>query len=219
MTFISILLFSSIHINSASPTTYLSVDPQNTVDFNLQSGSTFTINVTVTNVIDLFAYEFQLGYNTTVLTATNIAVGPFLLPDHFEWANLINDAEGWLYYSVSQDFGETSGVNGSGVVAVITFSVDDYGHSELDLYETILGGSDYLPIDHEAIDGYFSNKILGDVDSDGDVDVSDLFDLNKAYGSKLGKPNWDPNCDFNRDNKADASDLFDLSKNYGKSYP
>lgn len=219
MALILLFILSLIRMNFASPTTYLSVDPPNTVDFNLQSGSTFTINVTVTNVIDLYAYEFHIGYNTTVLTATNIAVGPFLLPDYFEWVNLIDDAEGWLWYSVTQDFGETSGVNGSGVVAIITFSVDDYGHSELDLYETILGGSDYLPIDHEAIDGYFSNKILGDADSDGDVDNSDLFDLNKAYGSKLGDSNWDSDCDFDRDNKVDASDLFDLGKNYGRSYP
>ena len=56
-----------------------------------------------------------------------------------------------------------------------------------------------------------------DVDGDGDVDVSDLFDLSKAYGCKLGDDNWNPNCDFNDDEKIDDSDLSDLNKNYGKT--
>ena len=75
------------------------------------------------------------------------------------------------------------------------------------------------PIDHELADGYFSNKILGDVNGDRTVDGSDLSDFSEAYGSEDGDPNWNSNCDFNRDNKVDASGLFDLSKNYGKSYP
>lgn len=52
---------------------------------------------------------------------------------------------------------------------------------------------------------------------DGKVDASDLFDLSKAYGSILGKPNWNPNRDFNGDNKVDVSDLFNLSKNFSKN--
>jgi len=61
--------------------------------------------------------------------------------------------------------------------------------------------------------------IVGDVDGDGNVGTSDLFDLSKAYGSDSFKPNWNPSCDFNGDNKVDLSDLFYLSKNYGKTDP
>jgi hypothetical protein len=50
-----------------------------------------------------------------------------------------------------------------------------------------------------------------------DIDCSDLFDLGKAYGSKLGDPNWNLDCDFNWDSKVDASDLFDVSKNYERT--
>jgi len=67
------------------------------------------------------------------------------------------------------------------------------------------------------IDGIVFVTIPGDVDGDRGVDASDLFDLNKAYGSTPNKPNWNPNCDLNDDYKVDASDLFDLSKNYGKT--
>jgi len=60
-------------------------------------------------------------------------------------------------------------------------------------------------------------RFPGDVNDDGIVDASDLFNLSKVYGCKFGDPNWSPDCDFNRDNKVDASDLSDLNKNYGKT--
>lgn len=78
--------------------------------------------------------------------------------------------------------------------------------------ETVANSADNTFVDSEV-----HVKLLGDVNGDGSVDASDLFDLSKAYGSELGDPNWDPDCDFNWDNKVDASDLFDLSKNYGQT--
>jgi len=59
--------------------------------------------------------------------------------------------------------------------------------------------------------------IPGDVNGDGTVDVSDLSELNKAYGCVSGDENWDERCDFNWDDKIDVSDVFILSKNYGKT--
>jgi len=77
--------------------------------------------------------------------------------------------------------------------------------------------TDTDPADNTFIDGEVYVKIPGDVNGDKVVDVYDLSDLSKAYGSELGDPNWNQDCDFNRDNKVDASDLFDLSNNYGKT--
>ena len=82
---------------------------------------------------------------------------------------------------------------------------------------TVSGETVANSADNTFVDGEVHVKLLGDVNGDGSVDASDLFDLSKAYGSEPGDPNWDPDCDFNWDNKIDASDLFDLSKNYGKT--
>jgi len=60
-------------------------------------------------------------------------------------------------------------------------------------------------------------RIPGDVNGDGIVDASDLFDLSKAYGSEFGDLDWNPECDFNGDNKVDDSDLFELIENYGET--
>jgi len=59
--------------------------------------------------------------------------------------------------------------------------------------------------------------VAGDVNGNGTVDASDLFDLSKAYGCVPGDANWDGRCDFNEDNKVDILDVANLGKNYGKT--
>jgi parallel beta-helix repeat protein len=60
---------------------------------------------------------------------------------------------------------------------------------------------------------------LGDANHDGNVDFSDLQAFSLAYGSIIGMPNWNQNCDFTKDNKIEAMDLYHLGKNYGLTYP
>jgi len=73
--------------------------------------------------------------------------------------------------------------------------------------------------DNTKVDGIVLVTIPGDIDGDGDIDASDLFDLSMAYGSSPGDPNWNPYGDFNIDNKVDDSDLFELNTNFGKQMP
>jgi len=61
--------------------------------------------------------------------------------------------------------------------------------------------------------------IFGDVNGDGKVNASDLFDLGKAYGTVPSMPNWNPDCDFNGNSNIDKPDLSALSENYGKIDP
>jgi hypothetical protein len=55
----------------------------------------------------------------------------------------------------------------------------------------------------------------GDVDGDGDTDLTDLGTLLSAYGSAPGDPNWDPACDFDADDDVDLGDLAFLLADYG----
>jgi len=66
-------------------------------------------------------------------------------------------------------------------------------------------------------DGAILVAIPGDVNGDGTVDGSDLFDLSKAYGCMPGDDNWDPECDINSDDTVDDFDLNAVSENYGKT--
>ncbi len=56
----------------------------------------------------------------------------------------------------------------------------------------------------------------GDVDFDGDVDLSDLAALLGAYGASFGtSPNYDSQADFDLDGDIDLADLAELLGSYG----
>ncbi|MEM2293884.1 MAG: dockerin type I domain-containing protein [Nitrososphaerota archaeon] len=61
----------------------------------------------------------------------------------------------------------------------------------------------------------FKLILVGDVDFDGKVDMTDVGLVLRAYGSKPGDPKWNPNCDFNGDGKIDMTDVGIVLRNYG----
>jgi len=60
-------------------------------DTLLTPGSTFDVNVTIADIINLYGYEFKVGYDTTVLTATAIVLGPFFPSNAIVWATEVDD--------------------------------------------------------------------------------------------------------------------------------
>ncbi len=148
-----LLLIVSIAVAGvrASPTA-VSVDPSSYTAEEI--GVVFQVNVTVQDATNLAGYEFKLGYDTTILTATNITYGGIFGDTYFPLISVINDTEGWLHYSDMEEFGEPA-FTGSGVIATITFNATALGSTDLDLYDTKLGDDSVpsTPIDHETIDG------------------------------------------------------------------
>jgi len=57
--------------------------------------------------------------------------------------------------------------------------------------------------------------VLGDLDGDGDVDLSDLATLLGAYGTCEGDPTYDPDADLDGSGCIDLADLAALLGNYG----
>jgi hypothetical protein len=144
----------------ATPTTTLSIEPQ--IQTGLEISDEFTINVTVTDVTDLYGWQFAIYYKNSVLNATGYSEGPFLKQDgaqtYFaivEYTDNYNETHGKIFLATSR-VGPVAGVNGSGILARISFKTKAYGNSPLDLSETKLIDSAQPfgnPISHEAIDG------------------------------------------------------------------
>ena len=152
---------------TATGSTTVSVDPSSLT--GVLPGSTFSVDIVVTDVTDMYGYEFKLNYDTRVLTATAISlVGNILEPGYFPWKQEINDAltpvTGRVWCAVTQELGAVGGVSGSGLLATITFSVDALGVSDLDLYDVELRDPDGALITTEVSDGYFSTYPIVSVD-------------------------------------------------------
>jgi hypothetical protein len=118
-------------------TTTLSVQPTNSFGINL--GDTFSVNITVSNVTDLDGWQFNLYYQSTILNATNYSEGPFLKTGgsttFFSTVNFTDHYNATYGVVTLNDLRMSipTGVNGSGTVATINFTVIGSGSSVLHL--------------------------------------------------------------------------------------
>lgn len=141
--------------------TRLYVDPMENVFFtNTTSvGDTFTINVSVDDVDDLYGFEFKLGYNTTLLDIVSREIlPPWEL--YFIATNEINETNG-TYWLIVVALTPAPSFYGNTTLARITFQITmapPVGGSvscDLDLYDTTLPNSSAGPIPHVIEDGYY----------------------------------------------------------------
>ena len=73
--------------------------------------------------------------------------------------------------------------------------------------------------DNNCTDGIVQVVMPGDCTADGKVNIYDLREIGKAYGSKMGETKYKPNADFSNDGRINIYDLRILGKNYGKKDP
>jgi hypothetical protein len=59
-------------------------------------------------------------------------------------------------------------------------------------------------------------RIKVDVNLDGQIDIVDIATVARAFGSRPGDLNWNPNADLNKDNSVDNSDMYMIEEIYKK---
>ena len=159
---IMILDIVPVHPVEAGSTT-VSVSPSS---MTASVGESFSINVTISNVFDLYGWEFKLSWNTNLLNATSETEGPFLRTEDATFFTVqVNETEGHMVVDCTL-LGITPGVAGSGTLATVTFLVEDLGECVLDLYEVLLLDSFENSIQISQInDGYgcFSQPSAHDI--------------------------------------------------------
>jgi len=87
------------------------------------------------------------------------------------------------------------------------------GNYTVSAYATPVLGETHTT-DNMLINGTVFVTIPSDID--GDVDPDDFYVFSGAYGSIVGQPAYNPNCDIDCDGDVDPNDLYIFAGNYGK---
>jgi len=143
-------------------TATVSVSPSSTT---IPANQNFTIGVNVSGVSDLYGWEFQLGWNSTLLDAANVSEGPFLKAGGSTFFSYsLNATAGNMLVDCTL-MGNIPGTSGDGTLATITFYAKSVGECPLDLHDVILLNSAEQPIPSQAVGGYgyFTSSQLHDV--------------------------------------------------------
>jgi len=118
-------------------------------------GQDFTVYLNVTNVIDLYGWEFQFDYNPSVLDLTyNDTVADGLNTPVNVFKSLANEVTGHVWWAVSTAFPNTTGLTHTAqAIFEMHFKAIAVGSSNLDLSGTILANSKSNPILHTVVNG------------------------------------------------------------------
>jgi nitrous oxidase accessory protein NosD len=180
----------------------------------------FKINITISDVVDLYNFTFKLSYDTILLDATDLQVGPFLNSPIYIYKLVIDDGNGEIYLWAWSTSGAPP-ASGSGVLATITFKVTkatlwrlnnpNILSCALDLHDTLLITKTKVQVPHDTEDGAYTYEPKpGDLDYDGYVGLTDLRIVTYWY-----KPAYNSVPDINEDLIVDIYDFSIVATFYG----
>ncbi len=156
-------------------------------------GDSFSVNVTVDPKVAIAGVQFDLSFDSSLITAVSVEEG-----------NLLNQNGASTYFSpgtIDNGAGTITGVAGTitasgetvsspGTFAVINFTAKDIqGTSTLDLSNVIVGDINGDPMPIAVNDGNVTTSRTGDVNNDDHVNVLDMILIGQHWG-ETGSPGW-----------------------------
>src|SRR5579872_4655605 len=116
-----VLVLLSTLLPSAFADAILSIQPAST---STSPGSTFAVSVDISNVTDLYAFQFDIGFNPATLAGVSVTEGSFLPGggSTFFIPGFIDNTGGTIAFSADTLIGPIPGVSGSGTLATIDFT-------------------------------------------------------------------------------------------------
>jgi hypothetical protein len=127
-------IFTSALANGVTP---VSIQPPLS---SVGLGTIFDVFVDIADVLDLYAFQFDIGFDPAILSALNITEGSFLQSGGatiFVPGSIDNSA-GKITFTVDSLLTAVSGVNGSGTLADLQFQAVGSGVSGINLSNVIL---------------------------------------------------------------------------------
>jgi len=122
-------------------------------------GQTFSVEVDVSDVTNLYGYELTLGWNTTILELENATEGTFLRQGENQtfFTYVVNASSGLVKVDCTL-LGDLQGISGKGTLASVQFQVKANGSCDLALSDTQLVKQNEDVISHIVVDGHFTSE-------------------------------------------------------------
>lgn len=240
---LSISLSNSI-VAEAQATTILSVvGPDGTQNISGERDTFFTINVTITNVLNLYGFEFNMTWNPNILNITAVKMGDFF-SSYFVWKNQswwFNPAyneeplSGQMWFSASLGLGSQFGKNGNGTLLKVSFMVQSnavgktsihFGDPNNPTLTAKLAGLDpitkeFYAIEHTTANGLFTTSVPYPVadftfsPSSPEVGQDVTFNGSLSYSPREGGSIADYAWDFGDGTTLSGSDKQIVTHAYG----
>jgi hypothetical protein len=146
-----IVIFCAVSVTAHADPIF-GVQPQITT---VQQGDPFSLGVSIAGVSDLYAFQFDLGFDPAILSAVAVTEGPFLPSggSTFFLPGTIDDGSGTITFNADSLIGPVPGVDGSGILAVIQFGALAPGNSAISLSNVQLFDSNLNPINFTTLNG------------------------------------------------------------------
>jgi len=195
--------YSSPAAPPPSPTTKLYVDPPEIIDPTLLPPATFTVNVTVDDVQNLYGYEYNMSFNSQILTCLLVTIHDAQGETNYIPELQIDNPRGFIwvratYYPPANPITTTNPV----ALTTIKFRVKSMGSSVLDLHETNLTDNAGNPIPHEVKDGVVMTL------------VRDIAITNVTLSSEWAYAGWPINISVTAKNLGLITESFNVSAYY-----
>jgi hypothetical protein len=117
--------------------TVISISPSSDTIPQSQIGKSLQINITISNVPNLWGWVVTLNWNPNVLNFTNMTKGPFLESAGSTLFLYPTPGSGSLT-QVTDELLENTSLSGNGTLATVTFQVLAAGQSNITLSDTLL---------------------------------------------------------------------------------
>lgn len=121
----------------------------------VSAGNSISLDVSIANVTDLFAFQFDLSFAPGTVSAASIAEGAFL-PGGGTTAFIpgtIDNVGGTVAATADTLIGPGPGVNGGGILAILTLTGLTAGTSSIDFSNVFLLDSNLNSIDASTLSG------------------------------------------------------------------
>ena len=178
---------------------------------------TFKIQMTYKGLV---VAEREVTENTPVVTVTFPNGGEILNPRTpviVTWNASDTDGDALTYII---EYSNNSGLTWTPITVdahTLSYTWDIRELSPGKSYMVKVVATDGLNVGEDTSDKAFSITFREDINTDGKVNIVDIFIVAEAFGSSTEDPRWYPEADIDGDGKVNIVDISTIARKFGKS--